>query len=225
LKNSHLNAIVFFMSENIPESRRLSHRTRDIAEWIGGGLLIAAIGVGLHTHEQAEHAQEQASHAKAELVAQTKALAIQQAAAISAKLYTAEGFKQGAPIPGLLNGKITVEGNNFKPIDYNNPIILAYAHPRAKLDAKGTFLDGSWVGLPSTDENNHIVIRPIQVHLGRDTNGETETAHLANPETPVFDNALVYTTVAEGGSDELIAFDGSGEGAFPSTILTITGVK
>lgn len=137
---------------------------------------------------------------------------------ISSELYTTN---EGVAVPGILNGSVeidiaTVSGNRHG--SYKNPVVL-----EAKSDNPDN-LDGTWIGIPGSNAQGHVVLTPVQIQLGK--HGDTtESLDLVNLTNPVLQNASVYTTTVTGAPDQLIAFDSTGEDAFPGFAVTSSGMK
>ncbi len=143
----------------------------------------------------------------------SQALPAKEAKAISADLYKPKDFTKGVPVPGILNGSVTLQDSRLgsTEITYKNPVILE--RNNSSLGRKS--LDGTWIGIPEHNAQGHVVIHPIQIHEGKN-DSQTETVNLNDSNNPVLYGAAVYTSEVTHSGDALIAFDITGTGNFPS---------
>lgn len=188
-------------------TERFSRRTRITAATVTAlGLLGAGIGTGVARGSGGPNSNPSSTAAK-----------------LSAELYNQRDFPKGVPVPGILNGTVTLEGPNgpgSQKITYTDPVLLELPNTLTGLQS----LDGVWVGVPDHNEQGHVVLHAMQIHEGQ-VDGQTESVRLNNPTEPVLDGAAIYPTAVTHAPDELIAFDITGNGNFPSTPVEASVAK
>ena len=185
-------------------AEKFSRRMR-ITATIVSALGVAVVGTGIGTHLAGIGEDPNAAPSRA-------------AARLSAELYDQNDFPNGVPVPGILNGTVTLEGDNgsgLPDITYTDPVLLE--RPNTLTGPQS--LEGVWIGIPDYNEQGHVVLDAVQIHVG-EVSGQTESVHLNNPNEPVLSEAAIYSTHVADGPDALRGFNATGNGDFPSTLIT-----
>jgi hypothetical protein len=164
------------------------------------------------------------------------------ASKISTELYDT-GFPKGVPVPGILNGTVQININTVGGVrqgQYKNPILLERIKNEPTKSADANFLDGTYIGIPGSNAAGQVVITPVQVHIGKNGDATTsvilDTEPSQDPNVPkfsytdsseaIFENgAAVYPSEVTNAPDELMGFDISGNGNFPSVEIVSDGMK
>ena len=134
---------------------------------------------------------------------------------VSQALYDTGNFAKGVPVPGVINGSVTVEDAAGKVI-WKNPAVLAFD--------QGSKIDGSWIGVPAYDSNGHVHLQAVRLALG--VHGDqTETLQLSDSAQPVLYGAALYPTTVANAPDSLVAFDINGNGNFASVTVSASAEK
>jgi hypothetical protein len=153
-----------------------------------------------------------------------QARVIKLARKFTQELYDTKNFPKGVPVPGILNGSVRIHNPIGNTTSFDNPVVLAESHSPTKADKNGRLLDGSWIGIPANDANGHVVLEPVQIHLGNQY-GESESLHLKNKHDTVLEGAGIYPTSVSNAPDELIGFDIQGNSNFPAVHIKADGMK
>jgi hypothetical protein len=161
-----------------------------------------------------------------------KERAFHLASKYSKELYKSkQAYSRSVAVPGILNGTVEVDINSVSGVHeggYRNPILLVEAHPTAKHDTRGRWLDGSWIATVGGDAQGHAVLTPVQIELGKDSaDDETVSLHLNNPHEPILTDASIYASKSNDPSiaDSVFAYDRTGNGNFPSIQVESFGMK
>lgn len=153
-----------------------------------------------------------------------QARAIKLARQITKELYDTKDYPKDVPVPVILNGSVKIHNPIGNTTSFDNPVILVESHTHAKADTSGKLLNGSWIGIPAHNAKGHVVLEPVQIHLGKHE-GETESLQLKDKHDTMFEGTGVYTTAVTSAPDELIGFDIQGNGNFPSVHIKADGLK
>ncbi len=186
------------------------------------GAAVGALALALALTHGTPHAAKNSPEKVSPIAAKQRAA--ETAQELSRDLYDSSKTVVTTP-NGVLNGTVKLKNINFETVVLTNPVVLELANPDAKLDSQGDFLDGAWIGVPSADKNDHLRLQPLQMHLHNTHEGGEVEVTLTDPRDPVFEDASIYATAVSDNSDTLIVYDATGEGAFPSSQITVSGTK
>lgn len=87
---------------------------------------------------------------------------------------------------------------------------MVESHSPTETDKNGRLLDGSLIGIPVSDAEGRVVLKPIKIDL------RSQSLRLRNGRDTVLEGTAIYPTKVTNAPDALVGFDATGQGNFPS---------